>query len=274
VTTKSWGDLPTVASRTTFALLRCLPQRRLRRRPVRLRRSVHAACRCSWSTSLDSRLTVHRRHRRSDNLRGEFRDPLEEPSSYRSVRLAACAMSVGLRTRPVGPRAGWPLAGMPPMGSRRLALDPGSRSSAGSTSNGFRRQGQRFRPACASTTPSQTYPATGTPKSPRGSRRSAADAACRTHPGRFPARWAQLGNGSSSCRYPTTSRSTTPPSGYCDVGLRAKVVQRHGSEGNSPEQCPKEIHTLIPSRDRQGREARSRPCAGHRVGGHPVRQPP
>jgi Oxidoreductase FAD-binding domain len=61
-------------------------------------------------------------------------------------------------------------------------------------------------------------PATGTPKSPRGSMRSAADTACRTHPGLFPARWAQLGNGSSSCRHPTTSRSATPPTGYCDVG--------------------------------------------------------
>lgn len=51
-----------------------------------MRRSVHAACRCSWSTSLDSRVTVRRRHRRSDNLRGEFRDPLEEPSCSDSIR--------------------------------------------------------------------------------------------------------------------------------------------------------------------------------------------
>ena len=85
---------------------------------------------------------------------------------------------------------------------------------------------------------SRTYPATGTPKSPRGSRRSAADTACRTYPGRFPARWAQLGNGSSSCRYPTTSRSTTPPSGYGDVG--PERMRCSGSEGNKPEQCPKE----------------------------------
>jgi hypothetical protein len=45
------------------------------------------------------------------------------------------------------------------------------------------------------------------------------------------------------------------------AGLFTDVAE-HGSEGNSPEQCPKEIHMLIPSRDRQGREARSRRVPG------------